>query len=110
LEILIVENTISALAFVAFLAVVAMAVVIFNRARRGEKVSTDNDWRLLFGKPKADVLTRRYWTKLFLACFGYSLIGLFEYWVLIPFGLAWYIAGMAVTALIVVPLTPKLLR
>jgi len=104
-----VENILSLLEFVALLALVAMIVLIFKRARRGEKVSTDKDWRLFFGEPKADVLTARYVIKLLLAFVAYALIGVLEYLILIPYGFTWYVVGMAVTALVIVPLTPKVL-
>jgi hypothetical protein len=105
-----VESIISLLGFVALISLVAMIVLIFNRARRGEKVSTDKDWQLCFGAPKAEVLTRRYVIKLAIALVGYTLIGLVEYVILLPYGLSWYVAAMAATALVIVPLTPKLLR
>ena len=103
------ENILSLLEFVALLALVAMIVLIFKRARRGEKVSTGKDWRLFFGEPKADVLTARYVIKLLLAFVAYALIGVLEYLILIPYGFTWYVVGMAVTALVIVPLTPKVL-
>jgi hypothetical protein len=105
-----VENIISLLGFVAITALVAMIVVIFSRSRRGEKVSTDKDWRLFFGEPKAEVLTGRYGIKLLLAFVAYALIGVIEYLILLPYGFTCYIVGMAVTALVIVPLTPKVLR
>ena len=87
-----------------------MILLILNRARRGEKVSTDKDWRLFFGEAKTDVLTRRYGLKLVIALVGYSVIGLIEYVILVPYGFTWWLVGMAVTALVIVPLTPRLLR
>jgi len=105
-----VENIISLLGFVALTSLVAMIVLILNRARRGEKVSTDKDWRLFFGEAKTDVFTRRYGVKLVIALVGYCLIGLIEYLILVPYGFTWWVVGMAVTALVIVPLTPKVLR
>lgn len=87
-----------------------MILLILNRARRGEKVSTDKDWRIFFGEAKTDVLTRRYGLKLVIALVGYSVIGLIEYVILVPYGLAWWLVVMAVTALVIVPLTPRVLR
>jgi hypothetical protein len=61
---------------VAFLTLVAMGVVILRRTRRGEKTVTDDDWRVLFGKPKAEVFTAHYSLRLGLAFVSCLLVGL----------------------------------
>ena len=104
------ESIISLLGFVALTSLVAMIVLILNRARRGEKVSTDKDWRLFFGEPKADVFTARYAIKLVGVFVAYAFIGVIEYMILIPYGFTWYILGTAVTALVILPLTSRILR
>src|SRR5262245_5460144 len=68
---------------------IAMGFVMLRRTRRGEKAFTDRDWRLLFGKGKADVLTGHYGGKLALAFLACGLLGLVEYVVLMPYGTAW---------------------
>jgi len=102
-----VENIISLLGFVALTSLIAMILLILNRARRGEKVSTDKDWRLFFGEAKTEVLTRRYGLKLVIALVGYSVIGLIEYVILVPYGFTWWLVGMVVTALVIFPLTSR---
>ena len=71
---------------------------------------TDNDWRLLFGKPKSVVLTARYGVKLALLFLAGALVGFLEYLVLMPFGAIWYAVGVVMTALEIVVLTPKTLH
>ena len=83
---------------------------MLRRSRRGEKAFTDKDWRLLFGKPKSDVLTARYGGKLTLVFVACALVGLLEYLVLMPFGATWYAVGVTVTAVVIVVFTPKALH
>jgi hypothetical protein len=95
---------------VSCVTLMAMVFIVLRRTRRGEKVSTDEDWRLLFGKPKAEVLSLHYGVKL---CFGFILcllLGIVEYVIIFPYGLAWYGAGLVATTFVIMLLTAKGLR
>ena len=83
---------------------IAVDCVMLRRTRRGEKAFTDQDWRLLFGKPKADVLTARYGGKLGLLFVACALVGLL---VLMPFGGNWYVLGVVLTAVVIVLSHPR---
>jgi amino acid transporter len=106
----IVKILINVFASVACLTLIAMVLVILRRTRRGEKASTDEDWRLLFGKPKAEVLTAHYGMRLGFAFVLCLVLGLVEYLVLFPQGFGWYGVGVVVTTFVIMLLTAKVLR
>jgi hypothetical protein len=98
----IVEIVISFGVSIASVSLIAMGIVILRRTRRGEKAVSDEDWRLLFGKPKAEVLTAHYAMRLVLAIVACLVVGLVEYLVLFPYGVAWYGVGVVATAFAII--------
>ena len=92
------------------LTLITVGFVMLRRTRRGEKAFTDKDWRVLFGKPKAGMLTAHYGGKLAILFVTCALVGLLEYLILMPFRATWYVVGVVVTAVVIVVLTPKALH
>ena len=87
-----------------------MGLVMFRRTRHGEKAFTDRDWRLVFGKSKAEVLIAHYGSRLLLTFVGCALLGVVEYLIFRPYGFTWYGVGVVLTAIVILILTPRVLR
>ncbi len=59
-----------------------MVVLIVRRVLRGEGLFTDRDWVFLFGKPKEEVLTEIFWSKVGVAAIICFVVGFIEYYLL----------------------------
>jgi hypothetical protein len=106
----IVDIMFSVFVSVASVTLMAMVLIIVRRTRRGEKASTDEDWRLLFGKARAEVLSVHYGVKLGFAFILCLFLGIVEYLVLFPYGFVWYGLGVVITTFVIMLLTAKGLR
>ncbi len=71
-----------------------VVVVIVRRIIRGEGLFTDRDWVFLFGKPKEEVLTETFWSKVGAAGIICLAVAFIEYYVLAPIGTLWFVAAI----------------
>jgi hypothetical protein len=94
----------------ALLALIAVGVMALRRTWRGKKAVSDDDWRLLFGKPKGETLTAHYVMRLGFGFAAGLVLGLVEYMILFPFGAAWYGVSVIITTLVIIYLTATWLR
>jgi len=76
-----------------------VVVLIGRRVLRGEGLFTDTDWVFLFGKPKEEVLTETFCSKVGVAGIICLAVGFIEYYVLAPIGALWFVAAIVLTAL-----------
>jgi hypothetical protein len=77
---------------------------------RGRPVFNDRDWLFLTGHPRDKVLSFHLWLRFAVLWFAVVLIGFVEGYVLLPFGLAAFLGGVFLTALVVWRVAPKCLR
>lgn len=83
--------------------------VILARWFRGRPMFTERDWLLLFGYPKKQALRPKRWIKFLGAVVIVVLVGLAELWFILPHGEMLFLAALALTAILIVILTPKIL-
>jgi hypothetical protein len=74
---------------------------------RGRPVFTDWDWLFLFGHPREKILSLHLWLRFAALWVAVVLIGFVEGYVLLPFGLASFLGGVFLTALVVWRVAPK---
>ena len=104
-EILIWEST-NALLLIPVVIDLAMLV----RWLRGRPAFTERDWLFLFGHPREKVLSLHLWLRFAVLWVAVVFIGFVEGYVLLPFGLASFLGGVFLTALVVWRVAPKCLR
>jgi hypothetical protein len=101
-EILIWEST-NALLLIP----IVIGLVTLIRWIRGKPVFTDRDWLFLFGHPREKVFSLHLWLRFAALWVAVVLIGFVEGYVLLPFGLASFVGGVFLTALVVWRVAPK---
>jgi hypothetical protein len=101
-EILIWEST-NALLLIP----IVIGLVTLIRWIRGKPVFTDRDWLFLFGHPREKVFSLHLWLRFAALWVAVVLIGFVEGYVLLPFGLASFLGGVFLTALVVWRVAPK---
>jgi hypothetical protein len=87
---------------------VVIALVILTRWMRGRPVFTERDWLFLFGHPREKVLSLHLWLRFVVLWLAVVLIGFVEGYVLLPFGLASFLGGIFLTALVAWRVAPEL--
>jgi hypothetical protein len=84
-----------------------IGLVMLIRWIRGKPVFTDRDWLFLFGHPREKVFSVHLWLRSAVLWVAVVLIGFVEGYVLLPFGLASFLGGVFLTALVVWRVAPK---
>jgi hypothetical protein len=104
-EILIWEST-NALLLIP----VVIGLVMLTRWMLRRPVFSDKDWLFLFGHQREKVFSVHLWLRFAALWVAVVLIGFVEGYVLLPFGLASFLGGVFLTALVVWRVVPKWLR
>jgi hypothetical protein len=89
---------------------VVIASVILARWIRRRPLFTERNWLFLTGRPWEKVLSLHLWLRFAALWFAVVLIGCIEGYVLLSFGLASFLGGVFLTALLVWRVAPKWLR
>jgi hypothetical protein len=89
---------------------VVIGLVMLVRRIRGRTVFTNRDWLFLFGHPREKVWSVHLWLRFAVLWVVVVVIGFVEGYVLLPFGLAAFLAAVFITAFVVWRVAPKGLR
>jgi hypothetical protein len=74
---------------------------MLTRWIRGRPVFTERDWLFLVGQPRERVLSLHLWLRFAVLWLAVVVIGLVEGYILLPFGIASFVAAVFLTALVV---------
>jgi hypothetical protein len=85
-------------------------LLMLRRWMRGWPVFTDHDWVFLIGRPLEKIFSLHLWLKLGMLWFTVVLIGFAGGYILFPYGLPLFLCAVLIAGLLILLLTPKLLR
>ena len=81
---------------------ILIGLLMLRRWMRGWPVFTDQDWLFLTGgRPREKVFSLHLWLRFAALWFAVVLIGFVEGYVLLPFGLAFFVGAVFLAALVV---------
>ena len=80
---------------------ILIGLLMLRRWMRGWPVFTDQDWLFLTGgRPREKVFSLHLWLRFAALWFAVVLIGFVEGYVLLPFGLAFFVGAVFLAALV----------
>ena len=87
-----------------------VVVLMLRRTLRGEGLFSDQDWYFLFGRPKEEVLTETFWSKMGVGAIICFVVAFIEYYLVAPYGSQWFVAIIGLTVLGIAIYAPRFLR
>jgi hypothetical protein len=85
-------------------------IFLVRRKLQGRTLFTEADWHFLFGFPRHKVMTAAVWGRVLLANLIAIAVGFAIGNFLLPYGIEWFIAALALTTAAVIVLLLRYLR